>query len=56
MVKQNKNWGIIIQGGKREQTFSQYVYDYSLTLVGDENNLDKVVDLLKSFSNFKVRA
>jgi hypothetical protein len=46
MVKQQKNWRIIILGGKREQTFSQYAYDTSLTLVGDENNLDKVVELL----------
>lgn len=49
MVKQQKNYGITILGSKREQTFSQYAYDTSLTLVGDENNIDKVVDLLKKF-------
>jgi len=46
MVKQKKRGGIIIIGKKREQTFSQYAYDTSLTLVGDANNLDKVVDFL----------
>jgi hypothetical protein len=45
-LNNKKNKGIIILGKKREQTFSQYAYDTSLTLVGDENNLDKVVDFL----------
>jgi hypothetical protein len=40
---------MIILGSKREQNFSQYAYDTSLTLVSDENNIDKVVNLLKTF-------
>ncbi len=53
MIKQGKTrgeiHGIKIPSGVKEQIISQYADNTSMSLVGEEDNIDKMVDLLNTF-------
>jgi Ni,Fe-hydrogenase III large subunit len=41
--------GVVLLGGEREKISSQYAHDTTLTLVGNEKNVNKAMNFLNNF-------
>jgi hypothetical protein len=43
--------GVVLLGGEREKILSRYAHDTTLTLVGNEDNVNKAMGFLNNFSH-----
>ncbi len=51
LVGKREICGMVLLGGEREKNLSEYAHDTTLTLVGNEDNVNKAMDFLNNFLN-----